>query len=368
MQKRKSSKKKSVPTLAALIAMVITFLNLVLFSALLDWEKKPIDRYRRATLELIKGEDDNAGKQLKASKQLNQIYMNERKKNASTPVPTATAGLAQPPWIQKYTTVTCACSRLNRYQHNSPSPHTLVPVYIHIPKTGGTTIEHQMSLAGSCHATRPQYLKCNNQSPPNIPSIWTFTALRHPIDRAISLYRYCKQGGNGSPMDKQTFGWVTNLDFDAFVDGLPTYMSMVMFQTQTYFISMSSSFNNVNNNNNTLLDKILCTDRLVDMWNADGRLVSSFGKIPAKKRLRASSPKLQMSYNNITRATISKESVTKLQTLFKDDFLLWKDHCGNDSSINNRYNSNSTGGNTSMVLEPLLSSTVTSPAKPSKPR
>ena len=73
--------------------------------------------------------------------------------------------------------------------------------FVHIPKTGGTSIEQAFGLHGSVHATAMELLRqCNTT---RYDRAWTWaTPIRHPLDRALSLYAYTRSGGNGSPGDK----------------------------------------------------------------------------------------------------------------------------------------------------------------------
>jgi len=106
-------------------------------------------------------------------------------------------------------------------------------VFIHIPETGGTTIENRMGFVnGSCHATATNLRNCN---PLEYNKALKFTALHHPVDRAISLYRYACSGGNGQAMDREKYNWVKAVNFSAFVNAI-LLQEDVMFAPQQHYI------------------------------------------------------------------------------------------------------------------------------------
>lgn len=71
----------------------------------------------------------------------------------------------------------------------------LKTIFVHIPKTAGTSIEAFLKAAdapsGSDHQTLAAYAKAVD-----IAQYFTFSFVRNPYDRAISLFNYYKNGGN----------------------------------------------------------------------------------------------------------------------------------------------------------------------------
>ena len=84
----------------------------------------------------------------------------------------------------------CATRRLKEYMERSHS------IFVHIPKTGGTTVEQTFGITVSCHATADQFRSVDLAT-------WdvahTFAVIRHPLERLISHYEYTKAGGDASP-------------------------------------------------------------------------------------------------------------------------------------------------------------------------
>ena len=63
-------------------------------------------------------------------------------------------------------------------------------LYIHIPKTGGTSIATGLSLKCD-HSTQSQLIEKFNINPTDY---YIFTVCRNPWDRFLSLYFYCTKG------------------------------------------------------------------------------------------------------------------------------------------------------------------------------
>jgi len=75
-------------------------------------------------------------------------------------------------------------------------------LFIHIPKTGGTSVEHYLSRHGPINLKGGGYTQGMRCSPQHLhladlaslgalhDQDWTFTLVRHPVARIISEYRY----------------------------------------------------------------------------------------------------------------------------------------------------------------------------------
>jgi hypothetical protein len=107
---------------------------------------------------------------------------------------------------------------------------TLMPVaavngrsvlFVHIPKTGGSSVEHYLSSLGSLFLTgngRTAGLRCSAQHlhADALASIgaadghdWCFTIVRHPVARLVSEYRY-QMRKTGWLRDRLSFsGWLS---------------------------------------------------------------------------------------------------------------------------------------------------------------
>jgi len=79
-------------------------------------------------------------------------------------------------------------------------------IFIHIPKTAGTSIENILRdrecpvAAGSTHFKMLYY---KNKFPKEYKSYLKFSIVRNPWERLVSGFSYFQRGGNGSPQDKQ---------------------------------------------------------------------------------------------------------------------------------------------------------------------
>lgn len=209
-----------------------------------------------------------------------------------------------------YHYVKCGCRRLNGLQQLSQEKeldHTII--YIHIPKTGGTTIERKLGLNKSCHATASDMYRCN---PPDYSASFAkgkvYTTFRHPVDRAVSAYRYAKGDGNGSDHDIEKFAWVRNLSFASFVTNLESRLDVVNFAPQLSFLQDVDG--------DIIVNKVLCTEHLSSIWDAD--LGQRFGKITEKYN---ASP--------FTNVVVTNDDVQRLKYLYANDFVFWDKHCQN---------------------------------------
>jgi hypothetical protein len=63
-------------------------------------------------------------------------------------------------------------------------------IFVHVPKTGGTSIESLLDLSGAKHNTARQYRNF-------FPDVWkryfSFAFVRNPWDRVLSFYMFRKQ-------------------------------------------------------------------------------------------------------------------------------------------------------------------------------
>lgn len=110
----------------------------------------------------------------------------------------------------------CACMRASNYSQQWGL------IFVHVPKTGGTSIEEAL-LGGavgpgtklhSCHASLSDLLECTANSTP------AFYVWRHPLDRLVSLFEYAKAGGNGERNDLLRYAWMRDRNFSNFVHEL----------------------------------------------------------------------------------------------------------------------------------------------------
>lgn len=111
-------------------------------------------------------------------------------------------------------------------------------LFIHIPKTAGTSVLRALGVKRKGRNHMPWYVY-RNANPRRFNSYFKFCFVRNPWDRAYSAYRYLINGGNGThdlelADSVRAFG-----SFDKFVmDGLAQGMfrSLPLFLPQSNFV------------------------------------------------------------------------------------------------------------------------------------
>lgn len=210
--------------------------------------------------------------------------------------------------------IQCGCERLRAFYHNTKV------AYVHIPKTGGTSVENAMGVVEgdgvrghSCHATAAIFSFCGDH---DFSELFSFTVLRHPVDRAISMYKYAKMGGNGGTTDRAKFSWVSNLDFTSFVENLS--------QRQEYVYAPQARWVKGYNTEQVIIKHIMCLDTLASDWEELKSIVhvmTNMGDIPHNR--------VSDNYN----ISINEVTVESLKNIYEDDYVLWGQYCGNRGSI-----------------------------------
>jgi len=218
-----------------------------------------------------------------------------------------------------YTKAKCSCRRFETFLSavNATHPEDHPTVFIHIPKTGGTTIEYLLGfIDSSCHATATDMRNCN---PIEFDKALTFTALRHPVERAISLYTYAFSGGNGRARDLAKYSWVKEVNFSAFVDAIPSQDDFMFAPQQHYIVDH-------NNQSSLLVDEFLCAENLKAGWE---RLASTtapnlqrYGDFPITRLRVTPSNSSHFMADQVDAATLER-----LHEIYHDDFELWQEHC-----------------------------------------
>lgn len=106
-------------------------------------------------------------------------------------------------------------------------------IFIHIPKTAGSSVAGCLFGTNPHHTPSRQYQRAN---PRKYRRYFKFSFVRNPWDRLVSGYCYLRQGGHriGSEHNIANYG-----DFGSFVRGWLTeknVWSSVVFKPQHYFI------------------------------------------------------------------------------------------------------------------------------------
>jgi hypothetical protein len=120
----------------------------------------------------------------------------------------------------------------------APDAHRCV--FIHIPKTAGTSVAESLFNVPSRHVAYTEYLRA---SPRKFRAYFKFAFVRNPWDRLVSTWFFLRKGGMNEPdrawSDKHLS---TYADFDSFVrEGLqrPEVLSWVHLRPQADFILAS---------------------------------------------------------------------------------------------------------------------------------
>eukprot|EP01082_Thalassiosira_pseudonana_P010093 g8759.t1 g8759 contig34:38337-39239(-) len=206
----------------------------------------------------------------------------------------------------------CACKQMDIFQI-LPSKGKLI--FAHVPKTAGTSIEHILSIGGSCHATAFELRECN---PELFDSALTFTIIRHPLERMVSMYGYAKKGGNGSKSDKEKFAWLMNSDatFDDFIGGI---------DTNDYFYAPMSKY--IGTASKLGVKEILCFDEIGKDWDRIMESIPPDIKPNAHpSAVHSRKGERQQFINTI----VEMKATTRERTnsVYREDYLLWDRFCG----------------------------------------
>jgi hypothetical protein len=117
----------------------------------------------------------------------------------------------------------------------APDAHRCI--FIHIPKTAGSSVAEALFNMPSRHVTYTEYLRA---SPRKFRTYFKFAFVRNPWDRLVSTWFFLRKGGMNEPdrawSEKRLSAYV---DFDSFVReglGRPEVLSWVHFRPQADFI------------------------------------------------------------------------------------------------------------------------------------
>ena len=120
-------------------------------------------------------------------------------------------------------------------------------IFVHIPKTGGTSIIHALKLDNKGHPTL-------SKQTPN-----TFTIIRNPFDRVVSLFCYIKTENTFYHKKNPYYEYFANCDFEAFIKRLN--------HGRTYHLTRPQSDYIYDDKNNLLVDHVLRYETLQKDFN-----------------------------------------------------------------------------------------------------
>lgn len=89
-------------------------------------------------------------------------------------------------------TVRCRLADLRGRGAYAGWPDTHQAIFIHLPKTAGTSVSRQLGLPSSRHVSAETYRVTN---PDKFGTYFKFAFVRNPFDRLFSSYAFLRQGG-----------------------------------------------------------------------------------------------------------------------------------------------------------------------------
>ncbi|WP_448546881.1 sulfotransferase family 2 domain-containing protein [Thalassotalea fusca] len=120
-----------------------------------------------------------------------------------------------------------------------PFTHRYKCIFIHIPKSAGTSVLHTLGDTGA--RWHVSWLHFRRAAPDKFNKYFRFSIVRHPVSRLYSAYQYMLSGGNQSVNDKllQEKIITNSTTFDEFVKHVLTFetvMDYEVFKPQYGFI------------------------------------------------------------------------------------------------------------------------------------
>jgi len=262
------------------------------------------------------------------------------------------AKLARLGWPGLVDTSACACRRLCEYLTRSGG----AAVFVHIPKTAGSSIEHAFGVRGSCHATATELRRCNSSAYDAAPA--SFATLRHPLTRALSLFSHTCKAGNArrQPLrdtedvagEQRRWGWLRGVrGFSDFMEELvrrnvqPQRLDSGLFVSQARMVTDRSGALHVR--------ELLCVDSDSDgeqtLLQGLARLQQREPRLPFLRRGATRTPqpialphrRVSAPHSRPTEAQVDPRARELVRRLWGADFALYEAHCGvstNTSSKN----------------------------------
>tara|TARA_A100001391_G_scaffold158114_2_gene116440 strand:+ start:2216 stop:2902 length:687 start_codon:yes stop_codon:yes gene_type:complete len=178
-------------------------------------------------------------------------------------------------------------------------------IFIHIPKTAGTSILHALGhKGGRDHSTYREFMKAN---PTRFNDYFKFCFVRHPEDRFISLYKYFKNGGNnrGDILMSQKIKkeGMTVSDFALYLEDAQLYLCNPMFWPQFMYICDSHL--------NIMVDSVFRYEKIEEDFKVLSEKIGLSSSLQSKNRSQPSNE------------NISEEAKRIVGKIYKQDYKIF---------------------------------------------
>lgn len=181
-------------------------------------------------------------------------------------------------------------------------------LFIHIPKAAGSSLS--LSLYGYQVGHR-KYRDIYVANKKQVDKLYSFTVVRHPIDRFISAYKFLNSGGmNEGDINYKMQVLVKYKDINDFVEKADanTLMEKVHFHPQYTFICDANGF--------PMVDYIGRYEKLDEVASYISKVIDEKFEIPLINKTKISADK-------VDEFELSEKSKLKLQTLYEKDFSMF---------------------------------------------
>ena len=208
--------------------------------------------------------------------------------------------------------------------------------FVHIPKTGGTAMniwidqQHKINL---CKEIRTTHTHILNTYDAKIQGFKPFTIIRHPIDRFISSFYYWKKGSADIEGWRRTADWETGNEIDTPDDLIKilkntqhplhkkinhAIASRDQYTQRWHFLPQSAW---INEHINPI---IICYD--------SKNLASNIQKVFDDLKINCPIHNMTVLNKSLTpkqKPQLNQESIQWIHHIYKEDFILWEQHCQN---------------------------------------
>lgn len=177
------------------------------------------------------------------------------------------------------------------------------PLFIHIPKTAGSSIIYSGAKTVFGHKTLQYYLKW---CPSNIQFPLTFTIIRNPYDRIFSAYHFLKNGGKNEYDRMWARKYIFNTkDINEFIEDKlhdKRVLNWIHFRSQTEFVT--------NKSGNIAVDHLIKFEELKSKWPKFAINAGLKHKLPLRNKTNY----------NVRNVELNEKSKRLIANIYRQDF------------------------------------------------